>query len=111
MAWKELPPGDLATIIAGALGGSVRWLTLRENWREGAVSIFVGAVCALYVSPFVLPVLAPVLGRLTTDTSRIGNFGAFVVGLGGITVAGFFIDAWKMRRRILDARNGKDEAE
>ena len=81
-------------VVAGALGGVVRWLSLRETWQEGLVSIVVGAICAVYLTPLFTPSLTawsglPEAARLT----------AFMVGIGGIGVVGFVIDLWRTWRK------------
>ncbi len=42
LAWLASEPGKAA--LAGAAGGLVRWITLRDSWREGVPALFVGAV-------------------------------------------------------------------
>ena len=44
--WLWTEPGKAA--LAGALGGIVRWVTLREHWRDGVLSLLVGSICAVY---------------------------------------------------------------
>lgn len=82
--------------VAGALGGLVRWITLREKPREGLGALIVGAICALYLGPIVEPILEPAIGRIAPDNDSAG-FASFVVGLGGISLAGFVIDVIKAR--------------
>lgn len=95
--WLFGEKGQLA--IAGALGGVVRWLSLREDWRSGVISLVVGAICAAYVAPLAIPVFDSVLGKIVPDeASRVG-FAGFVIGVGGIAVAGLIMDVWKARRR------------
>ena len=93
-------------VLAGALGGLVRWLTLKDNWRDGAISVVVGAICSAYVSPLALPALTPFLGNIgILPESAIGLSG-FVTGVGGITLSGFVIDIWRARRRQAKQTNG-----
>lgn len=92
--------------LAGALGGLVRWLTLRENWKEGGVSITVGAICAVYLGPLALPAVDPLLNNLISDTRAIEGFTTFMVGIGGIGVVGFVLDFWKARRGGGKDKNG-----
>ena len=40
--WLASEPGKAA--LAGALGGVVRWITLRDNWKEGAPALLLGAI-------------------------------------------------------------------
>ena len=51
--WLWTEPGKAA--LAGALGGIVRWVTLREHWRDGVLSLLVGSICAVYLGPLVAP--------------------------------------------------------
>ena len=106
--WWEYLPTDLSKLaLAGALGGLVRWITLRDRWREGAGAVVVGAISAMYLGPLVAPLLSPVIGNLApgSDTSGLA---AFVVGLGGVGVTGIVIDLIRARRR--DIRKGDGDA-
>lgn len=83
--------------LAGALGGLVRWITLRSNWKEGLGAVIIGAICALYLGPLVAPLLEPVIGVIAPQGDP-GGFSAFIVGLGGISITGFLIDVLNRRR-------------
>lgn len=96
-AWLAGAKGQLA--ISGAMGGVVRWLTLKERIGDGLVSIAVGGITATYVGPIGVPLLKPLLGVLVDDTASQGTLSGFVVGLGGITATGLFIDLWRARRK------------
>lgn len=97
-----LPDGADRALIAGALGGLVRWVTLREHWRNGAISIVVGALCSLYLAPIAEPFFAPVLRGLELGADQQAGFSGFIVGIGGIGIVGFVLDFVKAQR----ARNG-----
>lgn len=98
MKINEILAGDASTaVLAGALGGLVRWITLRSNWREGAGAILVGAICAMYLGPLVEPILEPVVGAITPGGDADG-FSSFIVGLGGISITGFIIDVFVRRK-------------
>lgn len=105
--WFFSGPGQMAT--AGAAGGVVRWITLRDSWREGVPAVIVGAISAVYLGPLVVPILEPVIGSLTPDGNADG-FSAFVVGLGGIALTGAVIDFFKARRESGLQNGGKDDA-
>jgi hypothetical protein len=96
-AWLIGEKGQLA--VAGALGGVVRWLSLREDWRDGLVSITVGAICAVYLSPLAIPLFDSVLGKIVVDAAARHSFSGFLIGIGGIAVSGLVLDVWKARRR------------
>ncbi|TNE46859.1 MAG: hypothetical protein EP341_09565 [Sphingomonadales bacterium] len=83
--------------IAGALGGVVRWITLRERPREAFGSLVVGAVCAIYLGPLVEPILEPVIGKIAPNGDGAG-FASFVVGLGGISIASFVIEIFRAKQ-------------
>ena len=92
---------------AGAAGGIVRWVTLRENWKDGSLSLLVGAICAIYLGPLINPLLEPVLGHITPAKDTNG-FASFVVGLGGISLSGFLIDVIRASRSAAKRdENGK----
>jgi hypothetical protein len=103
-AWLHSDAGQMA--LAGAAGGLVRWLTLRENWRDGAVSLVVGSICALYLGPLAEPLLAPAVGRIAAGEGAAG-FSSFVVGLGGIGFAGFVIETLRRFRAGKAAADGE----
>lgn len=85
-------------IVAGALGGLIRWVTLREHWQNGLISIVVGAICALYLSPLAEPLFRPFLVGLELDDSARSGFSGFVVGIGGIGIVGIVLDVIKAKR-------------
>lgn len=81
-----------ALAVAGALGGVVRWLTFKERWQDGLISIVVGAICAVYVTPWTVSLLNVPASEQAT------NLAAFVTGVGGIGVVGFLIQFWRIWR-------------
>ena len=93
--WLWTEPGKAA--LAGALGGIVRWVTLREHWRDGVLSLLVGSICAVYLGPLVAPILEPVIGKLAPNGDSAG-FSSFVVGIGGMSISGLIIDIFRARR-------------
>lgn len=96
LQWLVSEPGRAA--IAGALGGIVRWITLRESIAEAFGSLIVGAICAMYLSPLVEPILQPIIGPIAPNGDPAG-FAAFVVGLGGISLASFVIGTFTARTK------------
>lgn len=94
--WIQSDGGRIA--VAGAAGGVVRWLTLRQNWKEGAIAMIVGAICAKYLGPLVVPILEPALGRFDPGGDNIGLL-SFLVGLGGISISGLLIDIFRARQK------------
>lgn len=95
--WLIGEKGQLA--MSGALGGVVRWMSLREDWRTGLTSLLVGAICAVYLGPLAIPIIEPIVGKIVVDEASWQGLSGFIIGIGGIAVAGFVIDIWKARRR------------
>ena len=97
--------------LAGAAGGVVRWMTLREEWRSGAISLVVGAITAVYAGPFVEPIFRPLLSAVS-DPGAVARFSSFAVGLGGIALSGFIIDLVQARRRsiLIDRQDQEPKA-
>jgi hypothetical protein len=103
--WLWTEPGKAA--LAGALGGIVRWVTLREHWRDGVLSLLVGSICAVYLGPLVAPILEPVIDKLAPGGDSAG-FSSFVVGIGGMSISGLIIDIFRARRAdTAKARTGR----
>lgn len=99
--WLGLSDKTLPLVIAGALGGVVRWLTLRDHWTDGVISIVVGAICALYASPLVLPALTPMLGAIQIPPDSVSGLSGFLIGVGGISISSFFISIIRDRTGLL----------
>lgn len=93
------PDDATKAAFAGALGGLVRWLTLRENPRDGIAALVVGCICAIYLGPLVAPILEPTFGRIAPDNDPSG-FAGFVIGLGGISISGLVIGTIRNRQRL-----------
>lgn len=89
--------------VAGALGGVVRWLTLRSSLADGLISIVVGAICAIYLGPVCLPMIEPVLGKIVLDGNARAGLSGFIIGIGGIGVSSFITELWQRRREIIKA--------
>lgn len=96
LGWISTPEGQAA--LAGALGGVVRTLTLRSDWREGIANLAVGGICAAYLHPLVLPILFPTLGKLGLEDAQIVGLSGLLMGIGGMTFVGFILDVIKARR-------------
>lgn len=100
--WTWLAGTKATLALAGAAGGIVRWLTLREHPVQGLISMLVGCLCAIYLGPVGLSILTPVLGPIgIEDHDARVQLSGFLIGVGGITVSGFFIDLWNRRRQLL----------
>lgn len=96
MEWLGSDPGRAA--LAGALGGIVRWLTLRHSWKEGVVTLIVGGICAMYLGPLALPLIEPFIAKVA-PTGDAGGLSSFLIGMGGISISGLVLDMFDRRRR------------
>jgi len=99
LAWFSTDPGK--AVIAGGLGGLIRWITLRHSLKEGVLTIVVGAICANYLGPLVVPMLEGTLGKLIP----IEGLGHFVVGMGGLSLTGMILDVFERKRREIGDDN------
>ena len=104
IAWVFSDAGRAA--IAGAAGGIVRWVTLRDRWSEGLTGLAVGSLCAIYLGPLAEPILKPVIGAIAPD-GDVAGFSSFVIGLGGISISGFILDIIRLRRSKIEV--GRNE--
>lgn len=108
-SWLGLPEKAFPLLIAGALGGVVRWLTLRDHWTDGLISILVGAICSLFLSPLALPALVPMLGAVQIPPESVSGLSGFLIGIGGITISSFFIEMLRLRTVVLKKKADDDE--
>ena len=102
--------GDPETVryaLAGASGGVVRALTLKQSPWETASTALVGLLSSIFLGPSVGPMLLQT-GLLEVVPAHAT--GGFLVGLGGISVAAFFIDFFKHLRSYRRA-TGKGKSE
>ena len=92
-------------LLAGAAGGIIRWMTLRQSWQEGLISIFSGAICAFYLGPLGTWIFRPIFDEPEQQATMSG----FVVGFIGLGIAGFIMDMWKRRKRIFFSEEDDDD--
>lgn len=91
--------------VAGAAGGLVRWLNGRKDigFLDGIATVLTGMLCAVYVTPVVPPILNAMLEKFLGASAKLpedlGNGGAFLTGLLGMLIVGFFIDLFRIARR------------
>lgn len=87
--WLRSEAGTLA--LSGAAGGAVRAIRFKENRKQAAASVFVGALCAIYLEPIAEAYLPPQISH-----PGIG----FLIGVAGIALVGFvqdFVQAYRSR--------------
>ena len=94
--WAMIDSATAKTVLAGALGGVVRTITLRQRrWPEGVLNMVVGACCALYLSPLVEPLLRrSQLPRVARLAVLIGFASVLLQGLATLTGLVGAADSW-----------------
>lgn len=102
-SWLSGPAGQLA--LAGAAGGLVKSITLRERPIEGVGSLIVGVACSIYASPLTLVVFEPILNKIVTKPGALDNFAGFATGIAGMAVVGFILDLWRYRKGKITGDN------
>lgn len=84
-------------LLAGALGGVVRWAVNKETLRDGAMGVLIGAILAYYMQPIAGQWFRGLVEFAEIDPSAARGCGAFLIGLCGIWPAQFVID-WGRKR-------------
>jgi hypothetical protein len=96
-------------VIAGALGGVVRWLTLRSSWVDGLISIVIGGICSAYLGPVCEQMLQPMIGGFVLDPSARAGLAGFLIGIGGVGVSSFVLDLVSQRQQMLMRKINADQ--
>lgn len=104
--WQNFFSSTGQLILAGAAGGIVRWLTLKQGWLDGLISVAVGSILAAYLGPVAVAWLKPVADFSGAGAEAAIGLGGFLVGIGGIVVSGFVIDLWHMRNKLMREQGG-----
>lgn len=91
-------------LLAGALGGALRWYVNKERWADGIAQIFIGATIAYYFQPIAGQWFQPVVDFTAVDPAAARGCGAFLLGLCGIWPVQYWID-WARRRFEIKAND------
>jgi hypothetical protein len=94
--WFTSPTGLI--VVSGALGGTVRGMTVVGTWREKTTDILVGAICASYLGPVIEPVIGPLVKGIVIDKVNRDLLASFLLGLYGVTVPRFILDFMNFRK-------------
>lgn len=96
-----LIPLWLQIIMAGGLGGVIRWWSLGAHWKHGIGHIGAGAIAGTYLSGLVFALLRP-LADLSIiqpqDAQLLGAHIAGVVGINVYTIPTDFLKAWRVHQ-------------
>lgn len=101
--WQQL-------VLAGALGGVIRWLTVASHWRAGIGHILAGAIMGNYLGAFAFALLRPMADLSIiqpTDAQLLGAHIAGVVGINLYTIPSDYIRAWKPSPKASDPKEPK----
>jgi hypothetical protein len=110
MAWWKSEIANWSSLaVSGTAGGIVRWIALKEGWRDGVGSLVCGCITAVFAGPALQPVftMGGLLGEAGLSDVQQMLFAGFCTGVCGILVTGFIIDFFKQRTGRL---KGNDDA-
>jgi len=100
--------------LAGAAGGVLRWITLRQHWRDGLIAIVAGIICSVYFADVLAPVLVaivhavPGLALVMVDAEQVKGPAGLLSGITGISITGLVIDWVRIVAKPF-LRNGGDK--
>lgn len=80
-------------ILAGLMGGFVRWLVFRESWTIAIPNILGGGIVAHYTTEAIVTILLEYMNKTTTITDPVINTiisaTAFLIGFFGMFILTF----------------------
>jgi MFS family permease len=106
---KIFGDGAAGAAVAGALGGLVRWITLREHWVDGMIAVFIGGIAAVYLSPLVFPLVGPILSVVIDEPEPRERLSSFLTGLAGIAIIGFLIDTLQALKHLKKIKKEEED--
>ena len=86
--WLSSTPGQV--LLAGLVGGVLRWLTTEKTWRGGLASIASGIATAWYLGPPTAIWFAERFGAQPDNPQVVGGV-SFVVGIGGTSLIALIV--------------------
>ena len=99
--WLQSQRGE--NLVGGLLGAAVAAAMEYQGALPALRNIFVGTICALYLSPLALPLLSWALGSLAVPQENVAGVGGFIVGMVGIIIVEIILKAFRLRRDELTA--------
>lgn len=80
-------------ILAGIMGGFVRWLVFRENWSIALPNVIGGGIVAHYTTEAIVAIVIEYMDKATTLTDPIVgtiiSATAFIIGFFGMFILTF----------------------
>jgi hypothetical protein len=82
-------PGQI--LMAGLVGGILRWLTTEKTWKGGVASLLAGLASAWYIAP---PLAAYLAADLPVGPKNVELVAvcAFFAGVGGISLVALIVN-------------------
>lgn len=91
--------------VAGAIAvAMVEW----DGWLQLLRKVTVGGLCAIYLSPLAVPLLAFFLSGLSVPTDNAPTLGGFIMGMVGIVIVEFFIHVFRTYSKIIVKQKNRE---
>lgn len=91
----------VALAIGGFGGGILRVITLRESFQEAAITITGAVLSVVFLGNPIGSWVITKFGLVDVENDVYMSVG-FIVGMGGLTIAGLIVDGWKNPLKALD---------
>ena len=76
----------LQILLAGGLGGVIRWWSMGSSWRIGVGHVVAGAIAGTYLSSMVFALLRPLADLSVIQAADAQLLGAHIAGVVGINI-------------------------
>lgn len=86
------PPGQV--ILAGIVGGLIRWITTEKTVRGGLAAMAAGLAAAWYLGPAAAALVSDVFNVAPDNLGLLGAV-AFTVGLGGVSIVALIVATFR----------------
>lgn len=90
-------------IMAGGLGGVIRWWTMQSDWRAGVGHVLAGAIAGTYLSGLVFALLRPLVDMSLIQPADAQLLGAHIAGVVGIniyTIPTDIVGGWRLAKTL-----------
>lgn len=79
-------PMWLQLVMAGGLGGVIRWWSMASSWRAGPGHVLAGAIAGTYLNGMVFALLRPLADLSIIQAADAQLLGAHIAGVVGINI-------------------------
>lgn len=87
-------------LVAGALGGAIRWVHLKEGWLQGIGSVLTGSLVGNFFWAMASRWLDGLAEASQMDPAAARGAGAFFVGLVAVWVVQYVIDFGRRKTEL-----------